>query len=409
MRILYFDAFSGASGDMTVGAFLDLGLPMEHLRAELAKLGLEGYQVSAEERLVHGIRAIKFDVVVDQSASSQQQHGHSHGREHGHEHHENHGHRPFRDVRAIVEESGLSAAVKQRALRVFTKLAEAEGKVHGVAPDDVEFHEVGAVDSIVDIVGAALGLEYVAADRVLVSPLPLGSGVIRSQHGPIPVPGPATAELLRGFVTRPGDGEGEMVTPTGAAIVAACATQETLPGLRIEKIGYGAGTRELRDRPNVLRLVLGEASVGPALDEVIVLETNIDDCNPELYEYVVERLFEAGARDVYLTPVQMKKSRPGVVLSVLCDAADRDAIGAIVFSETSAIGLRYYPVQRLVLAREVRTVQTPYGTVRVKVARSPGGHDNLAPEYEDCKRIAAVKKLPIKVVYQAALVAACKS
>jgi uncharacterized protein (TIGR00299 family) protein len=306
----------------------------------------------------------------------------------------------------MIEGSSLSAGVKQRALAVFTKLAEAEGKVHAVASDDVEFHEVGAVDSIVDIVGAAVGLDYFAPEQVLVSALPLGAGVVRSQHGPIPVPGPATAELLRGFVTRPGDGEGEMVTPTGAAIVAAMARQAELPALRIDKVGYGAGERSLSDRPNVLRLVLGESSALQAQGEIIVIETNIDDFNPELFEYVVERLLEAGARDVYLTPVQMKKGRPGVVLSVLCDARDRDVVAAIVLGETSAIGLRYYPVQRLVLEREVREVQTPYGPIRVKVARAPGGHENLAPEYEDCKRVAAEKKVPIKLVHQAALVAA---
>lgn len=300
----------------------------------------------------------------------------------------------------------MSAGVKQRAIAIFTKLAEAEGKVHAVATDDVEFHEVGAVDSIVDIVGAAIGIEHFAPDRVLVSALPLGSGVVRSQHGPIPVPGPATAEVLRGFVTRLGDGEGEMVTPTGAAIVATVATQDTVPPLRIDKVGYGAGERALSDRPNLLRLVLGESAASAAENDIIVVETNIDDFNPELYEYVVERLLEAGARDVYLTPVQMKKGRPGVVLSVLCDARDREIIGAIILGETSAIGLRYYPVQRLVLEREVREVQTQYGLIRVKIARAPAGHENLAPEYEDCKRVAAEKKVPIKLIYQAALVAA---
>jgi hypothetical protein len=197
-----------------------------------------------------------------------------------------------------------------------------------------------------------------------------------------------------------------MVTPTGAAIVAAVAQQQAMPGFRIERVGYGAGTRSLRDRPNVLRLVLGKVGVALAHDEIVVLETNIDDYNPELYEYVIERLLEAGARDVYLTPVQMKKGRPGVILSVLCTADDREALGRIVLSETSSIGLRYYPAQRMVLEREVREVTTPYGPIRVKVARDPAGYENLAPEYEDCKRLAAEKKVPIKLVYQAALAAA---
>jgi uncharacterized protein (TIGR00299 family) protein len=278
--------------------------------------------------------------------------------------------------------------------------------VHAVAVDDVQFHEVGAVDSIVDIVGTAIGLDYLAADRILVSPLPLGSGIIASQHGPIPVPGPATTELLRGFVTRLGDGEGEMVTPTGAAIVAAVAEQAALPDLRIDKVGYGAGQRSLHDRPNLLRLIFGEAAAHAEQDDIVVVETNIDDYNPELYEYVVERLLKEGARDVFLTPVQMKKGRPGLILSVLCAPQDRERLGGIVLAETSAIGLRYYAAQRMVLAREIRQVSTTYGPVRVKVARSPDGHENLAPEYDDCKRIAAEKKVAIKLVYQAALVAA---
>lgn len=392
MKVLYIDAFSGISGDMTVGALLSLGLPFDHLRAELSKLALDGYDISAAPRLVHGIEATKFDV-----------HLHEHGHHHEHEH--EHEHRAYRGIRAMIEGSGLSAGIKNRALAIFAELAKAEGKVHAVPPDEVRFHEVGAIDSIVDIVGAAIGLEYIGAQRIVVSSLPLGSGLVRSQHGPIPVPGPATTELLRGFVTRPGDGEGELVTPTGAAIVAAMATQEAPTGLKIDKVGYGAGERSLADRPNILRLVLGQRDAAEG-DEIVVLETNIDDYNPELYEYVVERLLQAGARDVYLTPVQMKKGRPGVVLSVLCAAGDREALGGIVLSETSAIGLRYYPAQRMVLEREVREVTTVYGPIRVKVARAPDGHENLAPEYDDCKRVATEKKVPIKVVYQAALAAA---
>lgn len=388
MRLLHFDAFSGISGDMTVGALLSLGVELESIEKELGQLPVGGYTLAVSERRANGIRACKFDVRLEKAPSA------------------HHGHTAFREIRTMLQSSRLRPAVQDRALAIFTKLAEAEGRVHGVATDDVTFHEVGAVDSIVDIVGAAIGIEYFAPDRVLVSALPLGSGVVRSQHGPIPVPGPATAEVLRGFVTRLGDGEGEMVTPTGAAIVATVATQDTLPPLRIDKVGYGAGERALSDRPNLLRLVLGESAASAAENDIIVVETNIDDFNPELYEYVVERLLEAGARDVYLTPVQMKKGRPGVVLSVLCDARDRDVIGAIVLGETSAIGLRYYPVQRLVLEREVREVQTQYGPIRVKVARAPAGHENLAPEYEDCKRVAAEKKVPIKLIYQAALVAA---
>lgn len=385
MKILYFDAFAGTSGDMTVGALLSLGLSVDRLREELQRLPLHGYRIVAEARHVNGIGATQFTV---------------HTASHGHEH------RSFRDIRGMLEGSTLDAVVKRHALAIFTTLAAAEGRVHGVPVDDVEFHEVGAVDSIIDIVGAAIGMAALGIDRAYASVLPLGSGVVQSQHGPLPVPGPATVELLRGFPTRLGDGEGELVTPTGAAIIATLAQAGPVPEMRIEAVGYGAGQRTMQDRPNLLRLVLGDASTATGHDELVVIETNIDDYNPELYAYVIERLFEAGARDVYLTAVQMKKSRPGTLLTVLCSAVDRERLAAVILSETSAIGVRYHPVHRSVLPRMVREVHTPYGTVRIKVAIGPDGHENLAPEYEDCKRLAREKRVPIKIVYQAALAAA---
>jgi len=388
MRILYVDAFAGISGDMLVGAFLALGLPLEHLRQALQGVALSGYTVAAETRRVSGIVATKFDV---------------HTAAHGHTH------RPFREIRALLESSRLDPIVQGHALTIFTKLAEAEGRVHGASPDDVEFHEVGAVDSIVDIVGAAVGLATFTVERVHVSVLPLGSGIVPSQHGPLPVPGPATVELLRGFATRPGDGEGELVTPTGAAFLAATALPEPPPEMKVEASGYGAGTRLLPDRPNLLRLVLGRPVSAAGRDAHVVVETNIDDYNPELYEHVLERLLSAGARDVFLSPVQMKKNRPGIVLSVLCAESDRERLSGIILSETSAIGVRYYPVQRLVLPRHHREVSTPYGSVQVKIAVSPDGHENVAPEYEDCKRLARERNVSIKLVYQAALVAALRA
>jgi uncharacterized protein (TIGR00299 family) protein len=308
----------------------------------------------------------------------------------------------------MIAGSSLATEVKHTALGIFTKLAEAEGRVHEVPADAVTFHEVGAVDSIVDIVGTAIGLTWLGVGRAWVSPLPLGAGIVQSQHGPLPVPGPATVELLRGFVTRLGDGDSELVTPTGAAIIAALATPGPAPDLRIEAVGYGAGQRQLSDRPNVLRVVLGESPAAVGRDALIVVETNIDDYNPEFYDYVMERLFAAGARDVYLTPVHMKKNRPGILLSVLCAAVDRDTVAGIVFTETTTVGVRFYPVERLVLDRAARQVETPYGSVRVKVARHPDGSENIAPEYEDCKRHARERNVPIKLVYQAALSVAAR-
>ncbi len=387
MKVLYIDAFSGISGDMTVGALLALGVPLAAVQHQLKLLPLSGYTIGATTRHVHGIAATKFEVQVAA-------HGHTH--------------MAFRTIRSMLEESKLDAGVQRIALAIFARLAEVEGRIHGVAPDDVEFHEIGAVDSIVDIVGTAVGVTSLGIEAAHVSSLPLGSGIIPSQHGALPIPAPATVELLRGFPTRPGDGEGELVTPTGAAIVAELATPGTVPELRILGSGYGAGERTLNDRPNVLRLVLGERIGAVGHDELLVVETNIDDLNPELYDHVIERLLDAGARDVYLAPVHMKKNRPGIVLSVLCSEQDREALSAIVLNETSAIGVRYYPVRRRILERVIREVTTSFGPVRVKVALAPDGHENLSPEYEDCKRVATQTGVPIKRVYQAALAAAVR-
>jgi uncharacterized protein (TIGR00299 family) protein len=439
VKVLYFDTFAGISGDMTVGALLALGVPIDHLRTELARLDLHGYHLSAEPCMVNGIAAIKFDVHLDghrevaheHPSPEEQEDAHHHAHHHGHQPSKDHssdahagrehahdpagvhagtpghGHRAFRDIRALIERSSLAPAVKETALRIFGALAVAEGKVHRRAADDVTFHEVGAVDSIVDIVATAIGVHHLGIGRAWVGRLPAGSGIVRSQHGPLPVPPPATAELLAGFDLRLGDGVGELGTPTGAAIVAALAQPVKAPvPMRVEAVGYGAGTRRLEDRPNLLRLILGEAEVGLERDEMVLLETNIDDGNPEIFDFVMQRLFEAGARDVFLAPLQMKKNRPGTLLRVLCEPDARDRMAAIVLSETSAIGVRFHSVERLKLARRVITVSTEFGEVRVKIARTPEGRDNLAPEYDDCVRLARAASVPLKVVYQAALIAA---
>jgi uncharacterized protein (TIGR00299 family) protein len=393
-RIAYFDAFAGVSGDMTVGALLALGVELERLRAEFAVLPIGGYALRTSDVLVHGIRARKFDVDVD--AADRPAHGHAHG----------HAHRAYADIRAMIGGSTLAPRVRDIALAIFARLAEAESRVHGVPAEAITFHEVGAVDSIVDIVGTAIGMTALDIDRVHVSALPLGSGTVASQHGVIPVPAPATVELLRHFPVRLGDGIGELVTPTGAAIVAALAQPgAALPPINLDGVGYGAGSRTLADRPNLLRVLLGTAAHAVGHDALIEIATNIDDSNPELYEHVMERLFAAGAREVWLAAVQMKKNRPGTVLHVLAEPLSRDALAAVILRETSAIGVRFHAVDRMVLAREHTTVGTEYGAVSIKIAYAPDGTANIAPEYEDCRRIARERGVPLKAVYQAAIAA----
>lgn len=418
MKCLYFDAFSGISGDMTVGALLALGVPLEHVRAELARLPLGDLAVGQENRSVHGIGAVKFQVTIAGEAEALPTPHHTHAG-HDHESHrshhshgpgsaasQSHGHRPYRDIRDMIATSTLPVPTRELVLRIFAVLAEAEGRIHQVPIDQVQFHEVGAVDSIVDIVATAVGVQWLGVERFYCSPLPLGSGIVRSQHGPIPVPAPATAELLRGFPTRIGDGEGELVTPTGAAIVAALA-RPGRPELRLLSNGYGAGDKVWSDRPNLLRLLLGEVDEARDDETLVVLQCNIDDLNPEFYEHVFERAFAAGAIEVYLTPVLMKKGRPGQVLTVLCGAPAREALTTLILSETSSIGLRQWEASRIILPREIVTVDTEWGPVRVKVARAPGS-SNLAPEYEDCRRLALEHGAPLKAVYLAAQAAALR-
>ena len=380
MKIAYFDAFSGISGDMVIGALLDLGLSLDLLKAECSKLPLAGYTLHQSERVHSGIRAIKFDVGV-----SAQQHE-----------------RSFRSIADMLEASPLSGAVKTTALKIFTRLAEAEAHVHNTSVADVHFHEVGAVDSIIDIVGAAIGFEALGIQAMYTSPLPMGSGFVSSRHGTLPVPGPATAELVKGMPVRFEDGQSELVTPTGAAILAALV-QPGPPVFSITQVGYGAGARTLSDRPNVLRVCLGHLLPEVRHEQLLVLETNIDDLNPEWYEHVMEQLFTAGARDVFLSSVQMKKNRPGIFLWVLCAPQDQGQLSDIIFNETSTLGIRSYPVDRLALRREQKEVQTKYGSVRVKIAYQPNGQVNCAPEYDDCKRLAQEKNIALKLVYEAAL------
>ncbi|TAK06528.1 nickel pincer cofactor biosynthesis protein LarC [bacterium] len=382
MRIVYGDLIGGVSGDMFAGALLDLGLPLGRLKSELKKLPALHYRLEVTKKTVHGIRATRFRVICGRKEPE----------------------RPWKEIRDLIRQSALDAEVKEKGLAVFARLAEAEGKIHGVAPDKVHFHEVGATDSIIDIMAAAIGVYHLKIDSFHFSRIPLGRGVTRSRHGPLPLPGPATLELLKGLPVQWIDLAAETVTPTGAAIIATLGSHfgET-PSMIVEKIGYGAGEKEFPDRPNVLRLVLGQDEAAWKQEEMLVIETNIDDMNPEFYDYVFDRLFAAGARDVFLSPIQMKRNRPGTLLRVIAEPALREKLAAIIFRETSTIGLRYYPVKRVILKRRTSRVKTKFGTVKVKIIEEPDGTKRATPEYEDLRRIAAAKKIPLKVVYDEVL------
>ncbi len=385
--LAYFDAFSGCSGDMTVGALLDLGVPLDAMTDAIAGLGLPDLRVASERCEVGGLPATRFVVTTTEPPAE----------------------RTFATIRSLLVASRLAPGVRERALAVFAALADAEGRIHGVPPDAVHFHEVGGADAIADVVGAAFGLEALGVTAIHVGPLPLGRGMVETRHGPLPIPAPATLELLRDFAVRVGDGEGEMVTPTGAAILRGLgAVSGPRPVFRLGRVGHGAGTRRLADRPNVLRIVLGDAGApaGLGTDTMLVVECNIDDMSPELYEHVMTRLFEAGAVDVALVPVHMKKNRPGIIVQAIVDEPHRDAVSAVLLTETTTLGIRTHGVTRLKLPRRIIEVATPYGPITVKIAGGDGTPELIAPEYESCRTAAAQAKVPLRVVYEAATAAA---
>ena len=380
MNILYLDCFAGISGDMTVAALLDLGVPFDLLRDRLALLPLPAgsYALSLGRVERQHVAAVKFDVQVA----------------------EDHHHRTYRDIREMIEQSPLDDRVKEPALKIFARLAIAEGKVHGVEVDQVHFHEVGAIDSIVDIVGTAVCLDYLGIDQIHVSSLPLGSGFVETAHGRLPVPAPATAELLKGLPVHSGTGPGERVTPTGAAIVAALASSAgTAPAMRIEGTGYGAGSKDFVDVPNVLRVFWGKSEPQFSPD-IYVIETNIDDMNPEICGFLMDHLLAAGALDVTFTPLQMKKNRPGTKLSLLCHRQQLHHLANEVLHQSTAIGIRYYPVERIVLDRAVEQRNTSLGPVFVKVISDGGRTIRVSPEYRECVRISQEKGLPLLDVYR---------
>ena len=400
MRVAYFDAFSGVSGDMTVGALIDAGADAHKLIHGLEHLGL-GAKYKAEKTIRYGITATKFHVLIG-DLPADHQHTHDHDHEHGHDHtHEqthDHNHRGLTQILELIDKAKIPAPVKASASRVFQVLGEAEAAVHGLPIDKVHFHEVGAVDSIADIVGACYGLHLLKVDEVYSSPINVGSGTVKAAHGVLPVPAPATALLLKDKPIYVGGPAFELTTPTGAAILAALAKgYGNMPALSITSLGYGAGTKDFPNRANVLRITIGEKLNSAEAQTVLLIEANIDDSSPQVLGYTMDQLFLAGALDVTLTPVLMKKNRPGHVLTVVAKQEDKDALSNLILRETTTLGLRISSAERRTLPREFIEVTTPHGPVRIKVTGN-----GFAPEFDDCQALARSKNVPLKDVIGAA-------
>jgi uncharacterized protein (TIGR00299 family) protein len=455
MKTIYLDIFSGISGDMFIGALLDLGVSIEELERELAKLKLHDFHIHAARKQKSSIEGVKFDVHThdhehghddhdhhdhddhahhrhDHDQEHSRAHGHSHSHEHSHSHahehshggqthsheHEHHHHehgRTYREIRELINHSALSPWVKEKSNAVFARIARAEGKIHGKPAEEVHFHEVGAIDSIVDIVGGCIALELLGKPRILASPVVEGHGFINCAHGRFPIPAPATIAILaeRGVPVSQCEEPHELVTPTGAAILAEFVEEfAPLRNLVPEKIGYGLGERENKTRPNVLRAVLGTSSAASSsihdweTDTIAVLETNLDDINAEILGHVVEKSFAQGALDVFHTPIQMKKNRPGVLLTILCNTLDQDHFTELLLRETTALGVRRSQCERRKLKREIVQVQTTFGPIEVKIGKLDGRAVQASPEFESCRRIAESENIPIKEIYQAAQSAA---
>jgi uncharacterized protein (TIGR00299 family) protein len=423
-RILYFDCFAGAAGDMVLGALIDAGLPIDELRRALGSLALDtGLAIEAERVSRAGVAATKFR--VREHGDDHHQHG-AHG-EHGTSpHHHEHGHHSLAEIERAIARSALSAAGKQRAGELFRRLAEVEADIHQMPVERIHLHEVGALDSIVDIVGAVFALEWFGAEEVVASPLNVGGGSVVCAHGTFPVPAPATARLLAGVPTYSSGAIGELVTPTGALLVTGYARAfGPMPPMRADRIGYGAGDRDMPGFPNVLRVFLGErvadtsrvsdargSSESPSttlqgrptgFETIVSLECEIDDMNPQIFGPLMDRLHDAGALDVFYAPVQMKKNRPGTLVTVLAPPERRERLAELLFRETTTIGVRWQEMSRERLERETVNVATPLGQVRVKIARRAGRVVNAQPEFEDCERIASARGLPIKEVQAAAM------
>ena len=402
-KIVYLDCFSGASGDMFLGALLDVGLPIDNLRTALGSLALDkdGWSIEAERVDRAGIAATKFrlhetgNVESAKPSNSDSVHGHHHDSSHG----RSHCHHSLKEINRLINSSAISDEAKGRAVRLFQRLAEVEASIHQMPVEEVHLHEVGALDSIIDIVGAVHGLEWLNAEMIVASPLNVGSGTVSCAHGEFPVPAPATAQLLENAPIYSSGVQGELVTPTGALLVTEFASSYgPLPDMCVKQIGYGAGERDQKGSPNVLRLMIGDSTADTSMQRVLVMECEIDDMNPELFGVLMDRLYDGGALDVFYVPVQMKKSRPGTLVTIIAAPNRREVLSDIVFRESTTIGLRFSEMTRECLGRSTMTVETRVGPVRVKVAQRGGRIVNVAPEFEDCVRLATSGGLSVKEV-----------
>jgi uncharacterized protein (TIGR00299 family) protein len=390
MKILYYECFAGISGDMNLGAMIDIGIEPGYLVRELKKLNLKGYKLKISKDQRKGISGTKVDVLIKGQNSDNQQDS------------DLHNHRTLSDIQKIINKSNLNDNIKNLSLKIFGKVAEAEAIIHDKNINDISFHEVGALDSIIDIVGAAICIDYLKPDKIYSSTVELGSGFAHCAHGTLPAPAPASVEILKGKPVRRGTVQYEATTPTGAAILAACADEFTdIVNFTIEKTGYGIGNKD-DSIPNVLRVYMGSDITADSTGRISssVIECNIDDMNPEYYDYIIDSLFDAGAKDVYITPIIMKKSRPAVKLSVLCDLGTEKKIEEVLFKETSSLGLRKYTVEKIALDRRIEHIKTEFGEVRVKSGFYRNKLIKSKPEYEDCIRIAKEKNIPINEVYR---------
>ena len=390
-RVIYFDCFSGISGDMILGALVGIGVDLKKIQKGLRTLNLKGCKLNSRQVKRNGFIGIKVNVVLNHTSQK------------------SHHARSFNDIKSLIEKSDLPKIVKFNSIAIFRRIGKVEAKVHGTTINRIHFHEVGAIDSIIDIVGGSLAMDFLDADLIVSSPINTGEGIVKCDHGILPVPAPATLELLKGIPCYSSGVEKELTTPTGAAFIGHFAEKfGSLPNMAMLSTGYGAGTHEIKKISNLLRVVLGRCEESSHKESMQVIETNIDDMNPEFYDYVIDQLFKVGAVDVFFAPINMKKNRPGILLSVIASKECFDSVVHILLEETSTLGVRHYEIDRVVSPRKQKMIVTPFGKVRVKIGGLDGSTRTISPEYEDCRKIAQKKEIPIKKVYDEALKVAWK-